>query len=276
MTLLSASGTEEQITPVCNPATLNNVALIVVAWGDQYINHLLEFALPALLAPGNFPSLAEAFQCRLIIATEQRFYSAIKQSTIVRSLEYFSGPCRLIPIDDLLIGSGSYGFTLTMALFRSMQSFGQTMTDMCFLFLNSDFIVANDSYKTLVPLISAGAEIICSPSYCTVEKRVLPVLQSHRAETAALSISKRGMAEIILGNLHRSVRGQKINGSFHFDSVYLYQAYIQPNSETLLGYQMPICVVALRPKIEVDQIATFWDWGVVSELCPNGNEHILS
>ena len=274
----SASSTSQFGVAGTALATLSppkSVALVLPIWGNEHAERALKYMLPALLARGNFPCLATAFRCQLVIATEERLFDPLKRSEIIGAFESIAGPCQFVAIDDLLIGPGSYGFTLTMALFRAVKKFGRAMTDTSFLCVNADFIIANNSYRSLIPHLMAGEQIICSPTYCTIEEQVIPTLEARRAGQMSLEISKRQMADLILQTLHSTVRGQKIDGSFHYDSVYLYQSYIQHDAETLLGHQMPICVVAIRPAICIEEIRSFWDWGVVSELCPNGKEAVL-
>jgi hypothetical protein len=58
----------------------NNVArtglptrIIVYAWGEKYLNYLLSFTLPGLLAPGNLPFVAANVPCEIVVLTEERF-----------------------------------------------------------------------------------------------------------------------------------------------------------------------------------------------------------
>lgn len=251
------------------------VVLTLLAWGEYYVDRLLGLTLPALLAPGNYPCLAAEFDCEIVIVTEQRLFRYIEESPGFRKFAAL-GRTRLVSVDDLLIGPNSYGYTLTNAFFRVVQRFGAEMTNTFFLFLNADFILADDSYRRIIPLIAAGEHVICSPSYCTNEEEVLPILNHRRsANCGTLAIPKREMAEIILHHLHDTVRGQMIDGIYHYDHVYLYQAYIQPDRTTLLGHQMPIAVVGLRPTVHLESITTFWDWGIVSELCPDTKHCVL-
>ena len=51
--------------------------IITYAWGENYLDELLCLTLPALLAPGNLPSVAALVPCELIILTEERFFATV-------------------------------------------------------------------------------------------------------------------------------------------------------------------------------------------------------
>ena len=56
------------------PATLKcPTRIITYGWGDRYVDFLLTFTLPALLAPGNLPYVASEVPCELVILTQRRY-----------------------------------------------------------------------------------------------------------------------------------------------------------------------------------------------------------
>ena len=86
-----------------------------MAWGERYVDDLVEITITALLAPGNLPAFAETFACEFVIVTETRLFDHITRSAAIAGLLNFAD-LRLVPIDDLL--SPWYGITLTFALVR--------------------------------------------------------------------------------------------------------------------------------------------------------------
>jgi hypothetical protein len=241
--------------------------LITFAWGESHVDKLLELVLPAALAPGNYPYLAEFFDVQFVLVTEARLFARVRNHpTFQRIAQY--GPTRLFSLDDLLIGPGSYGFTLSKAIFRGMEDAGPQMTDIVFLFLNGDFVLAENSYRALVPRLLAGERLIASPSYCANEEDVLPILVGRHRKAGVIECSHRTMARYILSYLHDTVRGQVIGAPFHYDLVYTYQHYDWADPRTLVGRQMPIAIVAMRPTRQVPAVETFWDFGIASEFCP--------
>ena len=137
--------------------------VITMAWGERYIEELLEITIPALLAAGNLPALAGDFECELVVVTETRFFDRIARSVSILELLRFAD-LRLVPIDDLL--SPWYGITLTYALVRGFADLGSAMTNTHLIFLNADFIVADGSYRRLAEVIKRGERLVVSPSYC--------------------------------------------------------------------------------------------------------------
>lgn len=260
--------TSPQSSPVAARAARYATRLIVAAWGDAHLERLLTLTLPALLAPGNYPYIAQVFPCRLVIVTERRLFTKLERSATFAQFREF-GTTHLIAMDDLLLGPGSYGLTLTMALFRGCEDLGSAMTETNLLFLNADFILADGSYRSLADKLLAGERMIVAPSYCADTEQVLPELRTRCHDgKGVIRISNHELARLTLANLHATVRGQMIDSCFHYDQVYVYQFYLQPDRHTLLGHQMPIALVAMRPTAIPSEMQTFWDWGAAAEFCP--------
>jgi hypothetical protein len=239
--------------------------VITMAWGDRYVGDLLEIAIPALLAPGNLPALAEIFDCELVIVTESRFFDRLERSAAIAALLRFAD-LRLVPIDDLL--SPWYGITLTYALVRGFADLGTAMTGTHLIFLNADFVVADGSYRKLAEVIQSGERLVVSPSYCMDLEATIETLYRRRdPATGALSLAKRELAEIIISHRHNTIRAKTVNQQMfrihRYDQFYWYV-----DERTLLARQMPIAVVYMRPERALTEMPTFWDYGVISEYCP--------
>lgn len=239
--------------------------LITMAWGERYIEEALELTIPALLAPGNLPALAGDFDCEFVLVTEIQFFDRVARSPSILRLLRFAD-LRLVPIDDLL--SPWYGITLTYALVRGFADLGPAMTDTHLIFLNADFIVADGSYRKLAEVIKSGERLVVSPSYCMDLEATIDRLHARRDPASyALSLGKRELAEIILCHRHNTMRAKTVNQQMfrihRYDQFYWYV-----DEKTLLGRQMPIAVVYMRPERVLTEMPTFWDYGVISEYCP--------
>ena len=69
--------------------------IITYAWGERYVHELLSLTLPALLAPGNLPSVAALVPCELVVLTEERFFATVNShASILRFKEFY--PLRMI------------------------------------------------------------------------------------------------------------------------------------------------------------------------------------
>src|SRR5215472_8228407 len=252
----------------CEPAPL-----ITMAWGERYISYLLEITIPALLARGNLPALTGDFDCEFVVVTETQFFDRISRAAAILELLRFAD-LRLVPVDDLL--SPWYGITLTYALVRGFADLGPAMTDTHLIFLNADFIVADGSYRKLAKVIKGGERLVVSPSYCMDLETTIDKLRERRdPATGTLSIPNRELAEIIISHRHNTIRAKTVNQQMfrihRYDQFYWYV-----DEKTLLGHQMPIAVIYMRPERVLTEMPTFWDYGVISKYCPTLKPYVLA
>jgi FkbM family methyltransferase len=257
------------------PATVKcPTRIITYAWGAKYVDTLLSLTLPALLAPGNLPYVASEVPCELIILTQWRFFFKINRHPAVVRIRKLC-PVRLVRLDDLIVSKDKYGMTLTYALHRAFSDLGPAMTEHWQIFLNADFILADGSLRTVIGHLSRGARIVASPSYCTIAEEVIPELRKHLdATTSTLSIPHRELARLILQHRHTVIRGKTVNQtSFHMR--YADQFYWSVDDGTLIGYQMPVSIVGLRPKRYVAEPKSYWDFGLIWEYCPRAEISVI-
>jgi hypothetical protein len=149
------------------------------------------------------------------------------------------------------------------------------MTDTYLLFLNADFILADGSYERLIPHMLRSERVLLAPSYCTAAERVAPLLEARcDPRTGILAIPPRELAAITLSHRHNTIRAKTINQPLvHFE--YMDQSYWALDADTLLGHQMPISLVAMRPEVALSDLSTFWDWGIVYDFCPSQRLTVL-
>jgi Carbohydrate esterase, sialic acid-specific acetylesterase len=248
--------------------------IITYGWGKRYVDVLLTFTLPALLAPGNLPCVASEVPCELVILTQRRFFSKFNRHPAIARIKEFC-PVRLIGLDDLIVSKDKYGMTLTYALHRAFRDLGPAMTEHWQIFLNADFILADGSLRTVIGHLARGQRIVASPSYCTVAEEVIPELRKYLDEaTSTLSISHRELARLILQHRHPVIRGKTVNQTA-FHMRYTDQFYWSINDSTLLGYQMPVSIVGLRPERYVEEPNSYWDFGLIWEYCPQAEVCVI-
>ena len=248
--------------------------IIIPVWGAKYIRRLDAACLPALLAAGNLPHLAQHYECELVIVTESALFDLVRELLGVKRAAAYAS-LRLVAIDDVLSFPAYYGLTITHALYRGFTDLGDGAKDVWCLFLNADFILADGSYRALVASMQSGARCIFAPSYCTIEEDVRPELNRRAAAAGGvLAVPPREMAGMILDHKHFTIRAKIINWKmYRIDRVD--QFYYLADNDTLIGRQLPIAVVAFRPERVPAEPVAFWDYGVVSEICPSGPKCIL-
>jgi hypothetical protein len=242
--------------------------VITYAWGEHYVGILLSFTIPALLAPGNLPYVAASTSCELVILTEERFFPAVAaHPSVMRAKQLCL--VRLIALDDLISRKDAYGMALTHALHRGFSDLGRAMTDSWHLFLNADFILAEGSLRSVISRLAQGERLVASPSYCVDAFAVIAELRERvRKGMGILAIPPRELAAIALAHRHNTIRGKTINQR-EITLRYVDQFYWLVDDHTLLGHQMPIAIVGVRPERHLIEPNSYWDHGLMREYCPD-------
>ena len=253
---------------------LKQARLVAVAWGEPYLAELLDIALPAVLAPGNLPALAEELPCEFALVTEQRLFDRVRKHPVYERMQRHC-KVKLLPVDDLIVAP-LYGLALTYALYRGFEDLGETVTETALLFINSDWILADGSYRSVAKALRNGARLINAPSYCVVSERIEPDLRARLTQRQdALSIPHREMAGLAIRHRHNPIRGKTLNRKlFHMNVID--QFYWLVDDATMLCHQMPIAVVCLVPESVPSAPRCFWDYGITLELCPTTTPVVLA
>jgi len=228
-----------------------------------------------VVAPGNLPTLAQSFECELVLVTETAFFERVRHTSIFRQIEKIC-KARLVSLDDLVMTRLHYGMALTYAYMRGFQDLGDRVTEHYLIFLNSDFVLADGSYRALAQRMLAGDRLIVAPSYCVVEERLKPLLRDVLTDpqTNVLAIPPREMAALAIPNRHYTIRGKTVNQQIYsMDRIEQFYWYV--DEHTLLAHQLPIAVVCMKPERAVARLETFWDYGLVSEFCPTTKPCVL-
>ncbi|TMJ92056.1 MAG: hypothetical protein E6G76_01540 [Alphaproteobacteria bacterium] len=254
----------------------DKVRLIIPLWGSVYAEKLVSMTLPALLAPGNLPSLATMFEVEVVLVTEHKLVDYIRRA---RSFERLSKICQVkfASLDDLMpCEPGEYGVVLTAALFRGFVDLGAKVTETFLLFLNADFIIADGSYRRLGELMREGKRVIHAPSFRVVLEEVWPQLEARvDAESAVLAVKPREMARLALTHKHLTVKARTVNQRLYHQWC-MDQFYWYVDEETLIGYQWPIALVAIKPERAVTEPVLVWDFGYLPEAAPTLEPYVLT
>ena len=250
--------------------------LIIPLWGSVFAEKLVSMTLPALLAPGNLPSLATMFEVEVVLVTEHKLVDFIRRA---RSFERLSKICevKFASLDDLMpCEPGEYGVVLTAALFRGFADLGAKVTETFLLFLNADFIIADGSYRRLGELMREGKCVIHAPSFRVVLEEVWPQLEARvDAESAVLAVKPREMAKLALTHKHLTVKARTVNQRLYHQWC-MDQFYWYVDEETLIGYQWPIALVAIKPERAVTEPVLVWDFGYLPEAAPTLDPYVLT
>jgi hypothetical protein len=250
--------------------------LIIPIWGDAYAHKLVTITLPAILAPGNLPALSALLDVEIVLVTETRLFDLIRSSPSFQLAGQFA-KTRLVAIDDLLTDlPGDYGVVLTYALFRGLADLGDRLTETYLLFLNADFIIADGSLNHVGKLISAGARVIHAPSFRVVLEDVSPMLQAQiDPARPVLAMKPRELVKLALEHKHLTVKARTVNQKL-YHQWRMDQFYWYIDESTLIGYQWPIALVAIRPERAVSEPVTVWDYGFIPEAAPTATRHFIT
>lgn len=250
--------------------------LIIPVWGDRYADKVVSMTLPAVLAPGNLAELCRTFAVEVVIVTESRLFDLFRRAPSFAAVERIC-PARLVPLDDVLTDFASdYGVTLTHALFRGFTDLGARMTEIYLLFLNADFIVCNGALGHLGRLMREGKRVIHAPSFRVVAEDIWPQLQA-LVDTASctLRLEPRQMVKLALANKHPTVKARTVNQKLCHQS-WMDQFYWYVDEDTLIGYQAPVALVAIRPERVVADPVLVWDFGFIPEAAPTLTTYFIT
>lgn len=249
--------------------------LIIPVWGEAYVADVLSTTLPAVLAPGNLPALSGMFDVEVVIVTESRLFDMVRSSRCFQATEKV---CRvsLVPLDDLLTSVFTdYGMVLTYALFRGFADLGARMTETYLLLLNADFVISDGSLRHVGKLMQQGKRVIHAPSFRVVAEDVDPQLQTRLdRESCTLSLPPRQLARLALANKHPTVKARTVNQRICY-LEWMDQYYWYVDDDTLIGYQSPMALVAVRPERVVSEPRGFWDYGFLPEAAPTAEPHFI-
>ena len=249
--------------------------LIIPVWGESYARKLVSITLPAVLAPGNLPALNEPFDVELVIVTETRLFSFVRESRAFRVAQKL-GPARLVSLDDLMLDDPiDYGAVLTHALFRGFTDLGAAMTQTYLIFLNADFIVSDGSLGHLGRLMREGKRVVHAPSFRVTLEDIVPKLQARvDASTGVLRVPSRDMVKLALANKHRTVKARTVNQRLSHQT-WMDQYYWYVDEDTLIGYQWPVALVAIKPDCVVTAPVLVWDYGFIPEAAQTAERYFI-
>ncbi len=249
------------------------VKFLTVVWNEVYIERFATLTLPSFLASGNLSALAAVVDLEVVIMTARRDITTIQTYAALRRLREIC-PVRFIEIDDL-IGSAAYGVTLTLAYGRAVIACGAAMLNTHFVLMNSDFVLADGSLRSLSRHILAGRSIVLAPSLRATAEALEPTLRLAVDHTAGtLTMAPREMVRLAFANLHPTTVAKIVNQGF-CHTVHPNQFFWQVDTHTMLGRYYLIFVLCLKPDRIVTAINSYCDYGFVPEMCPSGDTAVM-
>jgi hypothetical protein len=242
--------------------------LLIPVWGKRYISDFAAVGLMSLLSDNNIPLVSRDFDINIKFLTTNGGRDIFESLHAILALKKF---CTIsyLSIDDL-VSSYNYGVTLTLAFARGIMSTGADQTNIAFVFMNSDFVIADGSLNTVSHLLRAGNRCIITPSLRVNAEAVTPVLVDRlKKEGATKTFDSRRMVRLALDNLHSTVLARTLtqnvvscsqNGQF----------YWRVDEDTLVGAHHLIFHIAIWPEAPLTDVNSYHDYCFVPEMIPSG------
>jgi len=249
------------------------VKFLTAIWGPRYIAEFARVSLPSYLAAGNLPYLASKTDFEMVVLTSRASITQFDAEPIFAQIKALC-PLRYIFIDDL-ITTGNYGVTLTLAYARGIRDSGTEQTNTHFVFMNSDFVLADGSFRTLYAKLRDGANCVLAPSLRANAEAAIPILtEAVDPRSQTLAMPPRHLVQMAFDNLHPTVVAKTVTQNVLTSDTHN-QIYWQANRTTLLARHYLIFMLAIKPERPLHPISSYCDYGFVPELVPSGHFSVL-
>ena len=250
------------------------VHVLLPLWGYRFIQQFLEFSLPTLLAPGNIPALAKDLPCRFVLMTRVEDLPLIREHPSWRQL---ARTCEIEfqPIDDL-VTDGNHTATITLAYARAVRSTGEAMLDTCFIFLVSDYIIADGSLRSVLARVQDGASGVQAGNFQIVAEDAIPLLRE-RVDSAspALALSARELLGWSLEHLHPATTANIVNFQLTHNA-HTNRLFWRIDENTLIGRFYLMHMIGVRPEVTDFVTGASCDYSFIPEMCPSNNVAVLT
>src|SRR5216683_1279831 len=253
---------------------LKRIRCLVPIWGYAYVKKFLEVGLPTWLSEGNLPAISRMLPTEFVLLTSRedeiylRAHPGFKRlSAICETTIHF--------VDHLITGT-NYSTTITLAYTEAIRATGDDMLDTCFLFLVSDDIIADGSFRTVVERVQAGRNGILVVNFQVVEEEALPWLtDALQANPNVLHLTSRDLMKWALSHLHPATVANTVNYPMvHNDHTN--RLFWRVDNQTLIGRFYLMHMIAIRPELREFVIGSSCDYSFIPEMCPSNNVEILT
>ncbi len=252
-----------------NGRAIKQITLLMPVWGYQFIGRFLEFCLPTLLAPNNIPAIARELPCRFVLLSSVADEPVIRSHPAWQKLERHC-VCEIRSIDDL-ITQGNHTATITLAFERALRRSGDAMRDTCFIFLMSDYLIADGSLKTVLRQVEAGAGAVLAGNFQIIAEDAAPLLRQRLdLESHEIVLPPRELLRWSLAHLHPATMANIVNfGLTH--NAHTNRLFWRVDENCLIGRFYLMHPIAIHPETSDFVVGSSWDYSFVPELCPSGN-----
>ena len=253
---------------------LKKICCLLPVWGFAYVKNFLEVALPTWLSDGNLPAASRMAQTEFVFLTSREDEIYLRAHPNFKRL---SAICETtVHFVDHLITGDNYSTTITLAYVEAIRATGDDMLDTCFLFLVSDYIVADGSFATVVERVRAGRNGILVGNFQVVEEEALPWLTDLLQQTpTVLQIEPRKLMKWALSHLHPATVANTVNYPL-IHNEHTNRLFWRVDNQTLIGRFYLMHMIAIRPELHNFEIGSSCDYSFIPEMCPGNNVEIIT
>jgi hypothetical protein len=271
---LQASITNDFVTEESGRPPFKMIRCLLPIWGFAYVKNFLEVALPTWLADGNLPAVSRMAQTEFVFLTSREDEIYLRAHPGFKRLSAIC-PTTVHFVDHLITGS-NYSTTITLAYLEAIRATGDDMLDTCFLFLVSDYIVADGSFRTVVERVRDGRNGVLVGNFQVVEEEALPWLTDLlQASPTVLQIEPRRLMKWALSHLHSATAANTVNYPLiHNDHTN--RLFWRVDNQTLIGRFYLMHMIAIRPELRDFVIGSSCDYSFIPEMCPSNNVEIVT
>lgn len=250
------------------------IKLLLPVWGDRFVRQFLDVGLPTLLATGNVPALASMVPCEFVILTSEDDEPVIRLHPTFRALQKICATkIRLI---DHFITGGNYSTTLTLAYTEAVRAAGPAALDTCFLFLLSDYIMADGSLAHVMERMMKGASGVLVGNFQVAVESAFPWLHEQvNRSTPALALQARELMRWGFAHLHPATVANTVNFPLNHNR-HTNRLFWRADGQTLIGRFYLMHPIAVRPEMMNFVIGASCDYSFIPEMCPSGDVDVIT
>jgi hypothetical protein len=244
------------------------VKLLLPVWGKRFVEQFLEFCLPTLMAPGNIPALARMLPCEMVVMTNAADEPALRRHPLWQQLGRI---CRATVkhIDDL-ITDGNHSTTITLAYAQLVREAGDEMLDTCFIFLVSDYVVADGSLRTVLARLMDGASGVLAGNFQVIAEDAVDSLRVALGPApAALAIPPRKLVKWAFSHLHPATVANIVNYRLSHNA-HTNRLFWRVDENTIIGRFYLMHMIGIRPEVTDFVVGSSCDYSFIPEMCPSG------
>ncbi len=173
--------------------------VVTVVWGDWHVGAFIDYTLPSLMAPGNFPALAQRCDLEYLIITRPDEQPRIESSRALQIARQVMN-AHVLPALPSAIDAGVNIFTFHHSMWNFAYERAKQTGSYVFN-LPPDSVFADGAGNTWAELLEQGKKSIFW-IYPRAVDRVMPALREHVTAEGALVIAPRDLVSLNLKYLH--------------------------------------------------------------------------